>query len=238
MNFSIVQSGRSDAFLLLFLPYPYQIARLRYSSEPPQDCEHNTGRNWVFTSPALGADTCLFSAGAKLPCGGGEQGETEALGATRWDQGQRGCSWPSTQGQLGSCLGSKGSLQPGRRWVPEDSLASSGDCRQQSQQASSEPRATAGLWTSSAEHLKWVFNTPFACWAPQMGGDPGLLHSEGKLLAVGLLFVVRGLQEAAEHGLRATGAHLDQGKERGVKRVQDKSEARCYRSCRTWNFRG
>lgn len=140
--------------------------------------------------------------------------------------------------KLGSCLGSKGSLQPGRRWVPEDSLASSGDCRQQSQQASSEPRATAGLWTSSAEHLKWVFNAPFACWAPQMGGDPGLLHSEGKLLAVGLLFVVRGLQEAAEHGLRATGAHLDQGKERGVKRVQDRSEARCYRSCRTWNFRG
>lgn len=119
--------------------------------------------------------------------------------------------------KLGSCLGSKGSLQPGGRWVPEDSLASSGDCGQQSQQASSEPCATAGLWTSSAEHLKWVFNAPFACWVPHIGGDPGLLHSKGKLLAVGLLFVVWRLQEAAEHSLRATGAHLDQGKQRGVK---------------------
>lgn len=50
-----------------------------------------------------------------------------------------------------------------------------------------------------------------------MGGDPGLLHSKCKPLAVGSLLVVRGLQEAAEHGLRATGAHLDRGKERGVK---------------------
>lgn len=55
-----------------------------------------------------------FGAGAKLPCGGGEQRETAVLGATRRDWEHHGCSWPSTQGQAGLLLGLQGLPAAGR----------------------------------------------------------------------------------------------------------------------------